>query len=41
MTTEERDLILLKIAPVQGDDVAAYRAALEAWQEGEPVPEAP
>lgn len=41
MTTEERDRILLAMAPVQGDDVEPYRAALEAWTEGDPVPERP
>lgn len=30
MTTDERDMILLLMAPVQGEDVEAYRAALEA-----------
>lgn len=41
MTTAERDLILLIMAPVQGDDVEPYRAALLAWQEDEPEPEKP
>lgn len=41
MTTEERDMMLLLIAPVQGEDVEPYRAALEAWTEGDPEPKRP
>lgn len=41
MTTEERDRILLAMAPVQGDDIEPYRAALIAWTEGDPEPEKP
>jgi len=41
MTSEERDFLLLLMAPSSGDDVAAYRAALEAWNEGDPEPEKP